>query len=46
MAKGEFDFLNLCAGGGRPVTFSFDKSTTLEWGSEKKPRDGQGGSKK
>ena len=33
MAKGEFD-LYLCAGGA--MIFSIDKSTSLEWGSEKK----------
>ena len=36
MAKGEFD-LYLCAGGGGAMIFSIDKSTSLEWGSEKKP---------
>ena len=30
-------------GGGRTVIFSFDKSTSLEGGSEKKPRDDQRG---
>ena len=34
MAKGEFD----AGGGGRgAMIFSFDKSTSLEGGSEKKP---------
>ena len=46
MAKGEFDMLQLCAGGGGAMIFSFDKSTSLEGGSEKKPRDDQGGFKK
>ena len=37
MAKGEFDMLYLCAGGGGgAMIFSFDKSTSLEGGSEKK----------
>ena len=37
MAKGEFDILYLCAGGGGgAMIFSFDKSTSLEGGSEKK----------
>ena len=35
-AKGEFD-MYLCAGGGGAMIFSFDKSTSLEGGSEKKP---------
>ena len=43
MAKGEFDMLYLCAGGGGAMIFSFDKSTSLEGGSEKKPWDDQGG---
>ena len=30
MAKGEFDMLYLCAGGGGAMIFSFDKSTSLE----------------
>ena len=34
MAKGEFDMLYLSAGGA--MIFSFDKSTSLEGGSEKK----------
>ena len=36
--KGEFDMLSLCAGegGGAAMIFSFDKSTSLEGGSEKK----------
>ena len=44
MAKGEFDMLYLCAGGGGggAMIFSFDKSTSLEGGSEKNPRDYQG----
>ena len=46
MAKGEFDMLYLCAGGGGAMIFSFDKSTSLEGGSEKKPWDDQGGFKK
>ena len=38
MAKGEFDMLYLCAGGGGGATiFSFDKSTSLEGGSGKNP---------
>ena len=38
MAKGEFDRLYLCAGGRRgAMIFSFDKSTSLEGGSEKNP---------
>ena len=41
MAKGEFDMLYLCAGGGagggEAMIFSFDKSTSLEGGSEKNP---------
>ena len=32
----------MCWGGGAMI-FSFDKSTSLEEGSEKKPRDYQGG---
>ena len=36
MAKGEFDMLYLCAGGGGgAMIFSFDKSTSLE-GLQKK----------
>ena len=47
MAKGEFDMLYLCAGGGGAMIFSFDKSTSLEGGGQKKkPWDYQGGSKK
>ena len=48
MAKGDFDMLYLCAGGGgRAMIFSFDKSTSLERGSEKKPlRLSVGGFKK
>ena len=46
MAKGEFDMLYLCARGGGAMIFSFDKSTSLEGGSEKKPWDDQGGFKK
>ena len=38
MAKGEFDMLYLCAGGGGAMIFSCDKSTSLEGGgAEKKP---------
>ena len=33
-------------GGGGAIIFSFDKSTSLEGGSEKKTRDYQGGFKK
>ena len=43
MAKGEFDMLYLCAGGGGAMIFSFDKSTSLEGGSEKKPLRWSGG---
>ena len=32
MAKGEFDMLYLCAGGGGAMIFSFHKSTSLEGG--------------
>ena len=47
MAKGEFDMLYLCAGGGGAMIFSSDKSTSLEGGSEKKtPRLSGGASKK
>ena len=46
MAKGEFDMLYLCAGGGGAMIFSFDKSTSLEGGSEKNPWDDQGGLQK
>ena len=43
MGKGKFDMLYLCAGGGEAIMFSFDKSTSLEGRSEKKPREDQGG---
>ena len=46
MAKGEFDMLYLCAGGGGAMIFSFDKSTSLEGGSEKNPEMIRGGFKK
>ena len=46
MAKGEFDMLYLCAGGGGAMIFSFDKSTSLEGGSEKNPEIIRGGFKK
>ena len=49
MAKSEFDMLYLCAGGGGggvATIFSFDKSTSLEGGSEKNPSDDQGGLQK
>ena len=46
MAKGEFDILYLCAGGGGAMIFSFDKSTSLEGGSEKNPEIIRGGFKK
>ena len=36
MAKGEFDILYLCAGGGGAMIFSFDKSTSLKGGVRKK----------
>ena len=36
MAKGEFDMLYLCAGGGGAMIFSFDKSTSLEGGGQEK----------
>ena len=39
MAKGEFDMLYLCAGGGGgwgAMIFSFDKSASLEGWSDKK----------
>ena len=36
MAKGEFDMLYLCAGGVEAMIFSFDKSTSLEGGGQKK----------
>ena len=37
MAKGEFDMLYLCAGGGGGGLCSFDKSTSLEGRSEINP---------
>ena len=47
MAKGEFDMLYLCAGGGGAgMIFSFDKSTSLEGGSEKKTLRLSGGASK
>ena len=48
MAKGEFDMLYLCAGGGGgAMIFSFDKSTSLEGGVRKKnPEIIRGASKK
>ena len=47
MAKGEFDMLHLCAGGGGGAKiFSFDESTSLEGGSEKKTLGYQGGLQK
>ena len=46
MAKGEFDMLYLCAGGGGAMIFSFDKSTSLEGGSEKNLWDDQEGLQK
>ena len=48
MAKGEFDMLYICAGGGEggAMIFFFDKSTSLDGGSEKKPWADQGGFKK
>ena len=48
MAKGEFDMLYLCAGGGGgAMIFSFDKSTSLEGGGQKKnPEIIRGGLKK
>ena len=46
MAKGEFDMLYLCAGGGGARIFSFDKSTSLEGGSEKNPEIIRGGLQK
>ena len=44
MVKAEFDMLyfNMCWEGGGMI-FSFDKSTSLERGSQKKPWDDQGG---
>ena len=39
MAKGEFNMLYLCAGGGGVMIFSFDKSTSLDGrGQKKKPQ--------
>ena len=48
MAKREFDMLYLCAGGGGgcAMIFSFDKSTSLEGGSEGGLRLSGGASKK
>ena len=47
MAKGEFDMLCLCAGGGGgAMIFSFDKSTSLEGGQKKTPEIIRGGFKK
>ena len=47
MGKSKFDMLYLCAGGGGvAMIFSFDKSASLEGGSEKKSRDDQGGLRK
>ena len=47
MAKGEFDMLYLCAGGGGAMIFSFDKSTSLGGGGQKKtPAIIRGGFKK
>ena len=47
MAKGEFDMLYLCAGGGGgAMIFSFDKSTSLEGGVRKTPEMIRGGFKK
>ena len=47
MAKGEFDMLYLCAGGGGgAMIFSFDKSTSLEGGQKKNPEIIRGASKK
>ena len=43
LLKGEFDMLYLCAGGGGAMMFSFDKSTSLEGGSEKNPEIIRGG---
>ena len=45
MAKGEFDMLYLCAGGGAMI-FSFDKSTSLEGGLRKKTLRLSGGASK
>ena len=39
MAKGEFDMLYLCAGGGGCMIFSFHKSTSLEEGSESEKKN-------
>ena len=42
MAKGEFDMLYLCGGGGGgAMIFSFDKSTSLGGGLEKKKTLGE-----
>ena len=46
MAKGEFDMLYLCAGGGGAMMFSFDKSTSLEGGVRKKTLRLSGGLQK
>ena len=48
MAKGKFDLLYLCAGGGGgAMIFSFDKSISLEGGGQKKnPEMIRGGFKK
>ena len=48
MAKGEFDMLYLCAGGGGgAMIFSFDKSTSFEGGGQKtNPEMIRGGFKK
>ena len=47
MAKGEFDMLYLCAGGGGgAMIFSFDKSTSLEGGVRKKTLRLSGGLQK
>ena len=49
MSKGEFDMLFLCAGGvggGGATIFSFDKSTSLEGGGQKKNPEMIGGASK
>ena len=46
MAKGEFDMYLCAGGGGAAMIFSFDKSTSLEGGSEKNPEIIRGASKK
>ena len=47
MARGEFDMLCLCAGGGGgAMIFSFDKSTSLEGGVRKKTLRLSGGASK